>query len=144
MKQSQRCSLLSVCILLSVTLLGCGSDGPELAEVTGTVTVDGKPVPNATVIFNPVAAGGSNSLGKTDAQGNYRLEFTQDKTGAMIGQHVVEITTKKIAASDMPDTGEVVQSTFVAIPPQYKKRGALTAEVKDQRNKIDFELRSGE
>ena len=128
--------------MLCAVQCGCGSGGPELAEVTGTVTLDGNPVPNATVIFNPTTEGGTNSMGKTDAQGNYRLEFTQDKKGALIGEHTVQITTKKISASDMPDTGEVVETKFVAIPPQYRKAGALKAEVKKQRNQIDFALTS--
>ena len=128
--------------LFCVVLCGCGSDGPELADVTGTVTLDGKPVPNATVIFNPVEAGGSTSLGKTDDQGNYRLEYSQDKKGAMLGKHEVEISTQKIAADEMPDDGGAAQTAYVPIPAKYRKRGELTAEVKDQRNKIDFALTS--
>lgn len=130
------------CLFFFAATGGCGSGGPPLAEVTGTVTLDGKPVPNAVVIFNPVAAGGSTSLGKTDAQGNYRLEFSQDKTGAMIGEHNVEITTKKIPPDEMPDDGEAVKTEYVPIPPKYRKPGELTAEVKNQRNKIDFQLTS--
>ncbi len=131
------------CLVLAGTLLtGCGSDGPKLAEVTGKVTVDGKPVPNAIVTFNPTAPGGSNSLGKTDSQGNYRLSFTQDKRGAMIGEHEVEIVTKKMSASDMPDTGEAVSTEFVAIPAKYRKRGVLKATVENRSNTINFELES--
>ncbi|MCC6510442.1 MAG: hypothetical protein IT423_15180 [Pirellulaceae bacterium] len=131
---------LGLLSLSMLSLVGCGSDGPKLVEVTGTVTLDGQPVPGAIVIFNPDFPGGSNSLGKTDGQGKYRLEFSQDKKGAMIGKHVVEITTKKIAASDMPDTGEAVSLEYVAIPAKYRKRGSLTAEVTDSRNVIDFAL----
>ncbi len=130
----------TVSALVIIAAIGCGSDGPQLAEVVGTVTVDGKPVPNAVVTFNPVQPGGSNSLGKTDAQGKYRLSFTQDKTGAMIGEHVVEIATKKMSASDMPDDGSAKEMVYVEIPKKYRERGTLKAEVKNQRNTIDFEL----
>ncbi|MGN6133038.1 MAG: carboxypeptidase-like regulatory domain-containing protein [Aureliella sp.] len=132
----------SVCVVLCAMAAGCGSSGPQLADVTGTVTLDGKPVPNAIVTFNPVEPGGSNSLGKTDAQGNYRLEFSQDRKGAMIGKHEVEITTKKISPDEMPDSGEAVESVYVPIPAKYRKRGELTAEVKNQRNEINFDLTS--
>ena len=131
-------NLLLLCLVLGC--IGCGPSGPKLVEVTGSVTLDGKPVPNAIVTFNPDFAGGSNSLGKTDANGKYRLEFSQDRTGAMVGKHLVEIVTKKISASDMPDTGEPVATEYVAIPAKYRKRGALTVDVTDGRNVIDFPL----
>ncbi len=81
-------------------------------------------------------------MGKTDSSGKYRLEFSQDRRGAMVGKHIVEITTKKIAANEMPDSGEAVSAPFVAIPVKYRQRGALTAEVKNQSNVIDFALES--
>lgn len=125
---------------LLVGCVGCGPSGPKLVDVTGSVTLDGKPVPNAIVTFNPDFAGGSNSLGKTDANGKYQLEFSQDRKGALVGKHLVEIVTKKVAASDMPDTGEPVANQYVAIPAKYRKRGALTVEVTDSSNIIDFPL----
>lgn len=134
---------LSALVVLSLGLIaGCGSDGPQLAEVSGKVTLDGKPVPNAVVTFNPLTAGGSNSLGKTDAQGVYRLEFSQDKKGAMLGEHEVEIVTKKIAKSDLPDDGSVVATEFVEIPAKYRKRGSVKAVVENKSNTINFELDS--
>lgn len=77
-------------------------------------------------------------MGKTDAEGNYRLAFTQDRFGALIGKHKVNITSKKIAPNEMPDTGEAVDMTFVPIPKKYQD--SLTAEVKSSSNVINFEL----
>lgn len=132
---------ITLSTLLLSAVVGCGDGGPRLVSVTGKVTVDGQPVPSAIVTFNPTGAGGSNSLGKTDASGNYKLEFSQDKQGALVGDYVVEIVTKKISKADLPDDGSVVdQSNFVEIPAKYRKRGALTATVKDQANTINFEL----
>lgn len=132
---------LGIGLTLVVAVMGCGPGGPKLVDVTGTVTLDGKPVANAIVTFNPDFAGGSNSLGRTDASGKYRLEFSQDRKGAMVGKHLVDITTKKMTASDMPDTGEpVAVPEYVAIPAKYRKRGSLVVEVSDNRNVIDFAL----
>jgi hypothetical protein len=80
-------SHLLTCIALvfvASAMMGCGNDGPELAEVTGVVTVDGKPVPGAVLTFVPTG-GGSPSYGGTDTLGKYRLMFTDTKYGAMIG-----------------------------------------------------------
>ena len=142
MKRWQSTFVLCALVIACVMPCGCSSDGLPLAEVSGTVTLDGKPVPNALVTFNPVAEGFSYSLGKTDVQGNYRLEFTQDKRGALVGEHIIEITTKRISPDELPDTGEPVPSEFVAIPSKYHKRGELKATVSATHNDINFELTS--
>ncbi|MBA3313370.1 MAG: carboxypeptidase-like regulatory domain-containing protein [Planctomycetota bacterium] len=127
------------CLLL-LSLAGCGSDGPELSEVTGTVTLDGKPLQGAILTFIPEAPGASTSYGITDAEGNYSLMYSRDKSGAMIGTHKVEIATEKLTADDMAD-GQPVPK-YVPIPKKYKEPGALTADVKSGDNDIDFELTS--
>lgn len=132
-------TILASCLVCGL-LSGCGSSGPKLAKVTGKVTVDGKPVPRADISFTPNEPGGSPSLGKTDKDGNYHLAFTQEKDGALIGMHTVSIASKKISPDEMPDDGSVVDSKFVAIPKKYQAKGALTAEVKNTSNVIDFKL----
>ena len=134
--------------ILLFLLAGCGEDGPALTDVSGTVTLDGKPVPNATVMFVPSAEGGSPSYGVTDAQGNYTLMFTRDKEGAMPGRHTVEITTEKLSKQDIEDMRangeEVAEAEYVEIPSKYREPGALSAEVKDGDNDIDFPLTSND
>ncbi len=56
-------------ILISL-ISGCG-EGTELASVEGTVTMDGKPLPNATVVF--VNSKSRPSAARKDAKGFYRL-----------------------------------------------------------------------
>jgi hypothetical protein len=46
-----RIALVSMLFLVAVA--GCGSSGPPIAYVSGKVTMDGKPLPNATVVFIP-------------------------------------------------------------------------------------------
>jgi hypothetical protein len=129
--------LISMACMLIV--LGCGQSGPKLAAVTGTVTLDGKPVQGALVTFISKAENGSSSFGKTDANGKYQLEFSTERFGAMLGAHDVEIVTKRVDKSEQPDTGAVVQKEFIAIPKHYA-RGALTAEVKAGSNVCNFPL----
>ena len=40
-------------LFLGLACLGCGPGGPEIASVEGKVTLDGKPLPNAAVVFIP-------------------------------------------------------------------------------------------
>jgi hypothetical protein len=90
------------------------------------------------IAFVPNETGASPSVGKTDAEGNYRLAFTQDRFGALVGKHKVTISSKKISPNELPDTGESIDTTFVPIPKKYQN--TLTAEVKPSANLINFEL----
>ena len=120
---------------LCVTWIGCygkPAGFPDLAEVEGTVTVDGKPVSNLAVAFIP--DGGRPSLGITDESGHYQLSYFRGETGAVLGPHKVMITTNQETA---PPPGY-----RDPIPVQYNLKSTLTAEVQDGENVIDFELES--
>jgi hypothetical protein len=141
-----RVPMFMVLLFASIPMMGCGSDGPELAEVSGVVSVDGKPVPGAVLTFVPTG-GGSPSYGGTDKDGKYRLMFTDTKYGAMIGDHEVEIVTNKPSAAEIAEMkaeGQEVNVTFVSIPKQYKQKGALTAKVERKKNVVNFTLMTTE
>lgn len=46
-------TVIVLLVVLMSSMLGCGKGGPSLVPVTGSVTVDGKPANEATVIFHP-------------------------------------------------------------------------------------------
>lgn len=122
-------------------LSGCGGgDGPDLAAVSGTITIDGKPAPKLEIRFIPETAGGSPSYGVTDADGHYTLMFNSSRNGAMPGKHKVEI------AAVPPETGEdgnpLPGQAIVEVPSRYGTSGTLSAEVKNDGSPIDFSLES--
>ena len=86
-------------VLLSVTTCGCSNSTEyETTLVSGVVTCQGKPVPNATVNFTPVpdenrSAGqrGRVALGLTDKDGRFTLTTYQDGDGAIVGKHIVTV-----------------------------------------------------
>lgn len=131
--------------LIVPALSGCGSNGPPLGAVTGRVTLDGKPLSGAVLTFISQSEKGSPSYGGTDEQGHYSLMFTNTKSGAMVGEHLVEIETTKVSAGEAKELvaqGMAAPAPYVAIPRKYKKPGALTAHVASGSNTIDFELTS--
>ena len=67
-------SLVMAALLTLVSSVGCSgaSDQPELGEVSGIVTLDGKPVVGVNVVFKPDI--GRAAAGNTDAEGNYSLQ----------------------------------------------------------------------
>ena len=128
---------LVVCPLLAMCGFGCGrSDLPELAPVSGTITLDGKPCPKAIVLYSiQKENGGRPSSGLTDAEGHYELQYLDGVKGAHIGMNKVEVTTF------WPD-GEPGEGESESIPAKYNSKSTLTADVKDGRNTFDFNLES--
>jgi len=122
-------------ILLCLLSAGCGSDG-DLARVKGKVTLDGQPLEDATVEFQPTAEGGAPSSGKTDAKGRYELMYTFNTPGAMPGEHVVSITT---AGTCFDEAGNEFEREE-RVPAEYNSKTTLKRTVEPGRNTIDFEL----
>ena len=128
-----------VCASLAIALLTSGCRrGPKLSPVTGTVTLDGKPLANAEVEFQPTQ-GAAPSYGTTDALGQYELRYTKDKLGAVVGGHVVRITTQTTVVD--PETGEESQIPQ-RVPEKYNYLSELIRQVQSEPNIIDFRLES--
>jgi hypothetical protein len=118
---------------------GCGGgDGPELATVKGTITLDGKPLAGAEVSFQPESAAGSPALGETDQQGRYEMRHSRSRKGAQVGLHKVRITT---AIERENDRGKIIRARE-RVPAKYNVKTELVREVKSGSNTIDFELDS--
>ena len=64
---------LGIVVGVFTWLAGCGGagDAPETVAASGTVTVDGKPMPRLSVAFIPTS--GKLATGETDDQGNFTL-----------------------------------------------------------------------
>lgn len=107
---------------------GCGKDA-SLAEVTGKVTYDGKPVAHAAVEFRPLGDG-KQSIGYSDEDGNYELQYTLSQIGALIGRH-------KIVVRIYPPEGQEP----VPVPDKYGSKSSAEFEVKPGSNRFDIELK---
>ena len=125
--------LVCVSVALALSVTGCFR-GPKLGTVTGTVTLDGEPLENAEVVFQPT--GGSPSVATTDSAGQYELEYTKDKPGAVVGTHIVRITTQTTSIDESGNEVQIPQR----VPERYNYRSELFREVKPGENKIDFPL----
>ena len=127
-------------------VVGCGTSGPELADVSGKITLDGKPIPAAGISFLPNDGKASPAYGGTNAQGQYSLQFTRDKTGAMLGSYDVVLEppgkVSKAELAELKAQGLPEPPTGVPLPKKYKKLGALKATVKSGANTLNFELTS--
>ena len=147
---------LTATLLVCLLLAGCET-GPALAPVEGTVTLDGNPVQGAEVEFEPTGEGGRPSVGITDANGHYELDYTMKEKGALLGEHIVRITTEGVGDEDEDEGGE--ESTrptdeeldegpragsTVPIPARYNVDSELKRTVEKGKNTFDFPLESGD
>ncbi|WP_278471070.1 carboxypeptidase regulatory-like domain-containing protein [Gimesia maris] len=128
-------------LMLSLILAGCSgkSDNlPELAEVTGQVTLDGNPLPDAIIDFYPQGTQQKKqsraSTAATDGEGKYSLMYNNNTAGAILGDHLVRISKTEGGA-------EVAGPEM--LPKKYNETSTLKATVtKDGPNTINFELTS--
>jgi hypothetical protein len=117
-------------LLLSALAAGCAQDGPEVAPVTGRVTLDGQPLESIDVVFQPEDMK-RPGIGLTNADGRYELVYTKGVAGARLGPHVVRISFNPNLVKNAPN-----------VPERYNKQSELRAEVKPGDNVFNFELTS--
>ncbi len=95
-------------------LLTCGGCGGDLATVSGTVTLDGKALPNATVTFRPET--GAVAYGTSDAEGHYTIR-TGASEGLAPGDYKVTVQAYGELPESSPEDSEVPPP--VITPPKY-------------------------
>lgn len=129
-------------LLVGLSCVGCQHS--ELAPVSGRITLDGRPLGNVAVTFQPLrteqtepVAANVGSSGITDAQGQYSLRcLDKDQPGAAVGAHKVYIggTGKSI--------NDVAPVSKLALPSKCSD-GSLTIEVpKAGTSRANFDLKS--
>ena len=137
-----RFSQMILCAALLVCS-GCGGSG-NLGQVEGVLTIDDKPIGQATIAFYPTT--GRSSIGFTDDNGHYTLQYTNTETGAVIGDHKVTISTETEGPDQYSEPGSVAPARKESMPRKYlsNKTTDLTATVERGENTIDFKLNSAD
>ncbi len=108
---------------------GCGSPF-EIAPVSGVVTLDDKPLANATIFFMPMGDGaiGPSSSAVTGDDGRFTLKTPEDGEGAVVGKHRVSIST----VVDTPASGDdniYDNSNREKLPSRYNSASTLEFDV---------------
>ena len=128
--------------LLVVILAGCSSSA-GLAPVSGKVTLDGKPLADAHVAFQPMAGSkmpkSAGSFGVTNENGDFTLRtFDDERPGAAVGSHRVLINLKRANTDDAPP-----RTPPKRLPERYNVQSELNFEVKPGgTSEANFDLKS--
>ena len=115
-------------LLLGLLFGGCRKSGPELAPVSGRVTLAGKPLEKADIVFQP-EDGRSPASGRTDAEGRYELAYKRGMMGGPVGQNTVQISVSRELVRNPPQ-----------IAARFNSQSELRREVKAGQNEFDFDV----
>lgn len=124
--------------LMAIIASGCGGapdDMPELAEASGTVTMDGKPLVGASVSFAPTS-GNRGASGRTDEQGKFFLSYGGND-GCPLGGHKVSVSTREMLLDEYGGVNGMKEET---VPVRYNAQTTLTATVTADSDTNVFEF----
>jgi hypothetical protein len=128
------CAVSLAVVIFVVAATGCGG-GDGLAEVRGTVTVDGEPAKVGAITFIPVDGAGQTA-GAQIVDGAYTARVPP-------GTFKVELRVSKVVGErkvyDAPDA-PVKQILAEMLPPRYNDESELTLEVQPGENQKDYQL----
>ncbi len=80
---------LYLVIVSCFLVVGCGDGGPELYEISGTVTIDGEPLSKGAVRFVPLV--GEQSVSAIAEDGSFTLKCRDKYLGAYPGEHRITV-----------------------------------------------------
>jgi hypothetical protein len=127
--------LLAACF--TVLLMECGCrEAPTVFEVSGSVTLDGQPLPDGEVLFT--AADGKSSASGRIQNGRYQLT-------AAAGHHKVVINSSVKERNPNPQPPDAPRGDDWyyrnIIPKRYNEESTLTADLQpNNENVSDFQL----
>ena len=129
-------------VLITIALLplfGCSDAGPKLGKVKGTVVLGGEPLEGASVEFHPLfpEAKVAYSTAMTDEQGSFEMQYGIDQMGVLVGNHQVQITTRRSEKQADGSNKEIKER----VPPWYFGPDAiLEFDVQEGENAAEFDL----
>jgi hypothetical protein len=147
------------CLLALALTAGCEVEeppppapaGPKLLPVTGRITVDGKPLPGAVVVFTPsFSDAGTHSIGETTADGSFALSYLY-RPGTAAGDYRVMVSYllgpngKPVGLEER--SADVVSDAMMhareIIPARYSdyRKTELRATVTRKALRFDFDLK---
>ena len=122
---------------LTSLAIGCASDDGRVA-VDGTVTVDGQPLENGTINFQPAPGNQAPSSGSAIRQGNFALATAR---GLQPGEYLVTVHAFRKSGRTIndPQMGQVEEIVPVKFQETMPLKASVTAGAE---NHLEFSLTS--
>lgn len=138
---------VGVCLISGCSDAG-GYDGPQRAAVSGTVNLDGAPMPYGMIEF--VGTGEGRRANTLVSNGSYSID---EENGPNLGEYKVQIMGYAKAppeSSGESDEGEDADSESEpdlgpqVLGPEFNTKTTLTATIVAGENKCDFDVKSSQ
>lgn len=116
--------------------------GIGLIPIEGTITLDGKPLPDAVVFY---VQENENPYATTDEKGFYRMKFNSEVNGVLAGDATVEISTTASTGElkrEDPDAKKKKGKKKELVPAVYNKKSQLKLTVTSDDRVFNFDLKS--
>jgi hypothetical protein len=141
--------VLSVLVLtgLCLGLCGCGDAGPRRVAVSGTVLVDGAPLPKGAVQFAPADNTGP-LVSVTVESGKFEVP---ESIGPLAGTSLIDVLVIRDLGFDLDDDAAYAQavrksrrplSPTPAQPPVFADASQRTVELSSNRTDLCFQLQT--
>lgn len=138
-------SAVGALALVTFALVAAGCDrGPVLYPVTGSLTLDGKPLKGAAIGFIP-KAGGRHGAAVTDENGEFVVgTFTADD-GAWAGEHTIVVSAQRMVKPGNDRAGILPVMEYIT-PERYDnpETSGLPVEVKKDMDPVELRLTTEE
>jgi hypothetical protein len=116
-----------------VVVLACIGCNSSESSVSGSVTVDGQPLKEGDIIFEPADGQGSPAAGKI-VDGKYSIKIAP-------GNKKVRINASRPAKKPDPVMGAAARESMIA--KEFNEQSTLTADVKGGKQEgVNFEVKS--
>jgi len=101
-----------VAVALVAFTIGCSR--PPQTILTGSILLDGQPLPHATMVFFPLSGIGRVSYADADAAGRFRVEVTPTPLSVMV---LTADPGSKVEHPSVP--GEFIEDRRSLVPRRY-------------------------
>jgi hypothetical protein len=133
-----------IIVVAAAAITGCGSSRPEGAHLTGMVTLDRAPIPNATIVFRPL----EQTTGKSTECKIVNGVFEVKQENGVFGKHRAEIyarhpinpSASAAQTGSLPPGQQPAVASEQYLPAKYNRQSTLTFDIQPGENHIVFDL----
>jgi hypothetical protein len=136
-------AIVLMCCAVLLLSVGCGKEDASRGNLSGKVTLDGKPVELGTILLTPIEGAKGVVTGGSIENGRYQLV---GKAAAAVGRNRVEVRamrkTGRMVPKPFTQSGETIEEQVEAVPARFNSESKLSVDVKPGDNTADFEVSS--
>jgi hypothetical protein len=137
LNRSYTAKWISVALVCLITVAGCG--GGSGAAVSGSVSLDGAPLDDATITFVPESGGQRQAAWAPVAGGKYAIDSS---SGLGTGKFRVEIRAVRSGGDKANPNEPTLMTAKDIVPSKYNSQSESIAEIKPGKNSVDFNLKT--